>query len=141
MLTVLKTAEVGKYGRRVSFGRGNDEGAAAVSKWTTTIVSAAPGFEFLAVGKHGGKVCSVPVIAWELLMGEGGIGIGGWRPITFGFVKGSPDMAFAIGCPDGRVYAIDDCPQLTHDSAHASVEAWTFSVRARACGHDLEGTA
>ena len=112
-----------------------------MNKSTTVVVAAAPGFEFLAVGKHDGKVCSVPVIAWEFLMREGGIGIHGWRPITFGFVKGSPDMAYAIRCPDGRVYATEDCCELTHDSAHASVEAWSFSVRARACGCNLVGTA
>src|SRR5262249_4344874 len=79
--------------------------SAAVNKWTTVVVAAAPGFEFLTVGKRGGEVCSIPVIAWELLMGEGGYE--GWRPIPMGLVRGDPDnMAFAVRSPDGRVYTM-----------------------------------
>jgi hypothetical protein len=112
----------------------------AVNKWTTVVVPAAAGFEFLTVGKRGGEVCSIPVIAWELLMGEGGYE--GWRPIPMGFMRGDPDnMAFAVRSPDGRVYTMGDHSHLSLGSTHASVEAWTFSVRARTRGHDLEGTA
>jgi hypothetical protein len=111
-----------------------------VNKWSTVVVAAASGFDLLAAGKHDGVVCSVPVIAWELVMGPGGYE-GSWRPITLGFVSGNPDRAYAIKSPDGRVYAMWDCAPLSPGSTHASVEEWAFAVRVRACGRDLEGSA
>ena len=111
-----------------------------MNTWTTVVVSAAAGFELVAVSERGGTVCSVPVIAWAIVMSEGPV-VAGLRPITCGFVEDDSRMAYAVKCPDGRIYAMLDYPHLSPGPTHTSVEEWAFSVRARACGHDLEGSA
>jgi hypothetical protein len=102
-----------------------------------TVISAAPGFELLVVGKQCGTVRSIPIVGWSMRLLEDGF-IDHMRPILCAFVpSGRSDEVQALKWPDGRVCQLSETEHLLH----ASVEEWLYAVRVRACGCWVEGTA
>jgi hypothetical protein len=77
-------------------------------------------------------VLRAPVIAWIIRLDDNG-GTDGLRPVTACMLPSDPELAWAIGWPDGRVYAAS--------CIFWSVEEWLFAIRRTSCTHQVEGTA
>jgi hypothetical protein len=104
-----------------------------------TVITAQPGFEYLAASRRHGLMLAAPVIGWTVAIGDNG-GVDSLRPVTACVVSEDPEMSYAVRWPDGRVYTLwaGATDSVQADWIFGSVAEWLFAVRKRACTHQLE---